>query len=533
VALVTHAGLDDGSSMNFSRIAAAGIAATALGTALPAVASAADYCVAPNYDCGSNNVQKLQDALDLAAGTQEADRVLVGEGTYVAPPVQTAFNYTNLDSQVEIVGAGRGRTVLTAQELAIDRVLYLRGAQGSSVHDLTIRIPRKANPGFRGLVTTNIARRLEIVADDVQVGPITGALLDQYGVLEDSSVTLSTEQDTTGVQTSSPYPERAVTVRGSNVVAKTGIATMGYGTVERSRVAGGNVGLLARGGETTLRDSLVRQRWTYGTAVKAMPYSGWDSKLIADGVTIIGQGTPDVAGIVAQSDSANNVDVKVSNSVIRGALNALGAVANGAGTAKISAEYSDYDAGWNVAIGAATISESHVRNAGDARFVDPANGDYRLRLDSPLVDAGDPDVPQGVDLAGNPLVADGNGDGFARRDLGAYELQPQPASPPAGDTQAPVISAFRARAARVRYTLSEKARVTVKIQRRLAGKRARFRTLGRVTKNAARGANRLPLSRRIRVRAVRPGRYRAVITAVDGAGNRSAPRVAVFRVPRR
>lgn len=154
------------------------------------------------------------------------------------------------------------------------------------------------------------------------------------------------------------------------------------------------------------------------------------SKLIADGVTVIGQGTPDVAGIVAQSHSANNVDVKISNSVIRGALNALGAVANGTGTAKISADYSDYDAGWNVAIGAASIGESHVTNAGDARFVDPANGDYRLRAESPLVDKGDPDVPQGLDLDGKARIADGNGDGFARRDLGAFELQPPPPMPP-------------------------------------------------------------------------------------------------------
>ena len=64
----------------------------ALGVALPSAASATDYCVAPNYDCGVNNVGNLQDALNQAAGTQEADRVLIGEGTYLAPPVQTAFS---------------------------------------------------------------------------------------------------------------------------------------------------------------------------------------------------------------------------------------------------------------------------------------------------------------------------------------------------------------------------------------------------------------------------------------------------------
>jgi hypothetical protein len=37
----------------------------------------------------------------------------------------------------------------------------------------------------------------------------------------------------------------------------------------------------------------------------------------------------------------------------------------------------------------------------------------------------------------------------------------------------------------------------------------------------------------IRRRALRPGRYRAVIRAEDVAGNRSAPRVARFRIARR
>lgn len=96
-----------------------------------------------------------------------------------------------------------------------------------------------------------------------------------------------------------------------------------------------------------------------------------------------------------------------------------------------------------------------------------------------------------------------------------------------------MISRFRARPARLRYTLSEKARVTVRIQRRLAGGRARYRTIGKVSARAATGTNRTRLSARIRRSDARPGRYRAVIVAVDAAGNRSAPKTATFRVRRR
>jgi hypothetical protein len=58
-------------------------------------------------------------------------------------------------------------------------------------------------------------------------------------------------------------------------------------------------------------------------------------------------------------------------------------------------------------------------------FVDSANGDYRLRANSALIDAGDPapdDGLQSVDLAGNARVFDGTGDGIAVPDIGAFEF---------------------------------------------------------------------------------------------------------------
>lgn len=50
-------------------------------------------------------------------------------------------------------------------------------------------------------------------------------------------------------------------------------------------------------------------------------------------------------------------------------------------------------------------------------------GDYRLQPTSPLIDAGDnaaPSIPP-TDLDGNVRISDGNGDGVARVDMGAYE----------------------------------------------------------------------------------------------------------------
>lgn len=57
-------------------------------------------------------------------------------------------------------------------------------------------------------------------------------------------------------------------------------------------------------------------------------------------------------------------------------------------------------------------------------FVDAESGDFRLRLDSKWIDAGDPAVVLGNDFEGDPRPIDGDRDGTARPDLGADELDP-------------------------------------------------------------------------------------------------------------
>jgi hypothetical protein len=302
-------------------------------------------------------------------------------------------------------------------------------------------------------------------------------------------------------------------------------------------------------------------------ALAANPQPGSPATINADGITILAPDRVSSRAIWAATPAAptENAEVNVTNSIIQGGK--VEANATGTGRATIAISYSDLDPGGDEINGAnASITESQTTNVGNPGFADPQLGDFHLLPSSPLVDAGDPDTPAGRDMDGSPRLVDGNGDGTARRDMGAFEYQTglpgagaPPPLPPAGDpgdgtppvdTQAPVIGGFRAtpslftlaRAAtrisardahgtRFRYTLSEAARVTLKLQRLRPDRR--YVGVGALRRSGAQGVHHIWFTGRIGARALRPGRYRGVISATDAAGNRSALRRTAFRIARR
>ena len=83
-----------------------GVVTVSLFAALPAVASATDYCVVPNAGCGGTNVDTFEKALELAKTEPDADRIFLGAWNYVAPtttyyaPVTTYYGGTVYGSTV-------------------------------------------------------------------------------------------------------------------------------------------------------------------------------------------------------------------------------------------------------------------------------------------------------------------------------------------------------------------------------------------------------------------------------------------------
>jgi uncharacterized delta-60 repeat protein len=202
---------------------------------------------------------------------------------------------------------------------------------------------------------------------------------------------------------------------------------------------------------------------------------------------------------------------------------------------------------------------------------DPSFGTAGVSL-VPLGDDGTAEA-NGLALQGNSVVVTGyaSDGGVNKTVLARLTLaEPPPGGGPTPDTTAPVLSAslthkrfrvgkgtsaFGARRKRApigttfRYTLSEVARVTITLQRarpgikrakrcvkptkRRRGKRCtRFVRAGQLVRESPQGNSRVPFNGRIRRKALKRGRYRAVLRATDAAGNKSAARKLNFRVVR-
>jgi hypothetical protein len=460
------------------------IAALAVPVLTAAVPSPA-FAVADNVICvgpaaGPCNDFKLtiSAAVATAEGNSVPDTIFVGPGTYDDGP----YSLTATDP-LTIKGSGEGATFLTLPPSATQQT-YLT-LDGATVRDLTITLNTVSHDGDRGMALHGFASAESVTVAGTGTTNTTGATMID-SVMSDVSLFLDADV----------YPgTRGIFSEGYNVVSDVTITAgegynmsqpFGTDTLSRMSIGAGDFGIVVDAGTVAVDDSLI-QLTDDGTGLAAANFNtGEDDKAInADHVTIVGggAGSTGARAYAATPEAQQLAEINLTNSIISGPERSLVVEASNDGSppgdssAFINASYSDWDVDDEVETVDANGVGDIISVAGNVDvtpgFVNPFAGNYRLVPSSPLVDAGDPAAgPHLVDLDRLSRVVDGDGDGLAVPDMGAYEyrvpappptIPPTPPAPPA-DTVAPQTTITKKPAKKVTA-----ARVTFKFTSSEAG----------------------------------------------------------------
>jgi hypothetical protein len=302
------------------------------------------------------------------------------------------------------------------------------------------------------------------------------------------------------------------------------------------------VAIALQGGTMNVRNSRIRSESASNTetGIQVLDFAG-SRTLNLTGSTVVARG-PAPTALEVSASTGRNSTVHVVNSALRaiptGGTSPPDVTANrgGSGQLVFTASHSYYG---KVAATGVTVPApgSGTNVGGDPGFADPAAGDYRLLPSSALIDRGDPAATHAGerDFAGAPRSRDGNGDCIVAPDIGAFERPPL-ACP---DKIPPKITRVRfkprklrvGRRGRLSLRLSERAKLTVAVQRRKHGKWRAFAKL--VKPFAGPGAVKIRIGPKVKRKRLRRGRYRIRLRAADTSGNRSLVRSTTFRVVRR
>jgi hypothetical protein len=427
----------------------------------PAAAHGATICVSLSAPSCDSSQATVQAALDAAGATTAADRVVVGAGIFDGPFLYSAGAN---GGGVELVGQG-SQTILTDSPNApVDgvTVLDLRAdgaGNPADVSDLAVAVPANStstNPGNIGIDAGGTVQRVDVSGNSTDPGgnsPI-GVILGSGETVDDSVIRMpgAPPGGDFGIGVSIRGLGAGATVSDSEITAPVGIEVAGsQALVARTSIASRLHGIDDCTSEATVEDSVFRLSDGDGISVNAGRCAGTVSSLTARHLTIVGPGITTGTGVdvnaTNQAPTINRV-ADVRHTIIRSVATAFRtrtADPAAPATATTSVSASLFEAARVTTTtgggGAATFLQPQTNLDADPLFADPLRGDFTLLPDSPAIDASfSPPLAadeSSTDRAGNPRITDGNGDGVAARDIGAFEspavappVEPPPVEPP-------------------------------------------------------------------------------------------------------
>jgi hypothetical protein len=392
------------------------------GLAVPVTAGATTFCVHQGGSCSAGQTDEganLQKALDEAGGSS-GNTVQIGPGTYTHEHGFT-FNHGTPGPDVTINGAGAGQTILESSngKPAPGYVLSFGASAASTLAGLTVHV-QKGDGGGLALATAT-ADGISVASDAGGTGGQAALSPSRGATVEHSTIQGETD---TGCCPGAVFDnsEGEVTLLDDTLMGFYGldVADPSAEVTARDLRVQARVGVLVTGGSATVDDMLaLLDPGALFASLEA--YQG--GVLTVRSATVVGAGAaPESKGLMVYAAGGAS-KLTLEDSIVRGFPLAWERLINGSGgTASLTMENDDIAAeGANNAAG----SPTQVANIDvDPLFVDSATGDYHLRFGSPAIDSGGTcaSVCKAVpDLDGLIRPIDGNGDGSAVRDIGAYE----------------------------------------------------------------------------------------------------------------